>query len=304
MVAVAPANATSCPGTGAGSADGATYSLCDFRNFDFSGLTRSGIDFSISYLGGATFENATFTSTTFGNANSPSVNFRGAHITSSSFNFADMGGSDFSGAVLTGTTLAHAHFENAVMENVDFVGATFNNVFLNSANLTGSNATQAQLDNALLTDATVCPDGHELGVHVGSCFSVLKPLTPQLSPITSTSGGFTFAVVNYNELYTFTAAVTHGPGVAAIGSPTGTKLPIAVTGVPSGSQVTVTVTSQIGDVNATSSVNYLADLADTGLSASPLSGTTLPLGTFSALVGISVLVIRERSRRRSSVTRS
>lgn len=293
-----PAQATSCPATGSGVVDNGDYTVCHFEGFNFTGLTRTGIDFSTAILSNANFSGSTFTSTDFGNANSPNVNFRGAHITSGRFSLAAMSGSDFTGADLQNTALFFPHFESANFENVNFSGVTFTNVFLAGANLTGSNVTQAQLDNAVLSEETICPDGYPLGLHVDNCFSALKPLTPVLSPLTATPDGFTFDVTNYKEYYTFTVTVIAGPGVATAASPSGSKLPVVVTGVPSGSQVTVAVTATIGPVSSTTTTEYPAHLADTGVV--PSNGSALQLSTVLLLVAGLTTLFFARSPRRTA----
>lgn len=304
-----PAMAIPCPSTVAGVTNGTSGSdhifYCDFRGWDFTSRTSGNplqyIDFQSSYFGpdpstlaATNFNGATLNFVKFGNQASDSVNFRGAHISNSTFYLASMANSDFTGAIFTGTTLHDAHFENSNFQNADFVGANFLSVvWLGGANLTGSNVTQAQLDNANLTSTTVCPDAYQLGVHVGNCFSALKALPPILSPITAVSGGFTFDVINYNELYTFTATITAGPGIATIGSPTGANLPITVSNVPQGSQVSVTVTSDIGGVTASTSTHYPADLAPTGVDANSMTilGAT---GVVAILAGFVALYFRRR----------
>ena len=269
LTAALPAQATSCitggqPVTQGQLVDNAIYTVCDYRGFDFRGLHALGVDFSISYLSTANFENATFTGIKIGNNTNHSVNFRGATINGADFRFADLGLSDFTGAHLTGADIHFGHFENAIFENVDFTNTDMHNAFFAGANFTGATITQSQLDSAVLSDETICPDGQLLGLHTSGCFSNLKALTPVLSAPVVTPDGFTFSVTNYNENYTFTAVVTSGPGVATIASPVGANLPITVTGAPGNSATIVLVTSQIGSVTATSELDYQAELAKTG----------------------------------------
>jgi hypothetical protein len=292
---VAPAQATSCitggnPVTQGQLVDNAVYTICDYRGFDFHGLHASNVDFQISYLAGANFENANFPGIIIANNTNHSVNFRGAIITGSDFRFADLGLSDFTGAQLDNSDIHFGHFEGAIFENADFSGANMNNSFFAGANLTGATVTQAQLASAVLSDTTVCPDGEPLGLHVDDCFSALRALTPILSSPTLLPDGFTFTVTNYDEYYTFTASVTAGPGVASIGSPTGTTLPITVTGAPPGSDTQVTVTSQIGNVSASSVLNYQEELAKTGMSPTQLWALGLLASSFIVL-GVSALIV-------------
>lgn len=293
-----PAEATSCitggqPVTQGQLVDNAIYTVCDYRAFDFHGLSATGVDFSISYLSGANFENATFPGITIGNNTNHSVNFRGATLTGADFRFADLGYSDFTGAHLTGADIHFGHYESAIFENVDFTGTDMHNGFFAAANFTGATVTQGQLDSAVLSDETICPDGEPLGLHVGGCFSALKALPPALSAPTVSSDGFTFSVTNYDEYYTFTATVISGPGVATIGSPVGANLPITVTGAPANSETKVLVTSQIGNVTASTELDYQEELAKTGLQNDSLWDSGY-VGSGLVALGIIFIVARKR----------
>lgn len=153
---------------------------------------------------------------------------------------------------------------------------------MQGSDLTGATVTQAQLALAVLTDTTTCPDGYQLGVHTGDCFSALKPLTPVLSTPVITTDGFTFAVTNYNELYTYTLTVIAGTAPPSQGSPSGSNLPITVTGVPSGTSATVQVTSTIGSVTASAMATNAEPLAKSGAE----TGATLAVGTCVLTLGL------------------
>lgn len=282
LVAVpTPAHAIPCPvNVSAFNNSGQTYAACDFRGWDFSGRTISNTDFSISYLGSANFGRNGVTPTTldtvqFGNAINTDVNFTHTIFTNVTIYLTNFNGSDFSDSVFTGGTLRDAHFSGASFINANMNTVTLDNVWLEGANLSYSNVTQAQLDHAHLTADTICPDTFPLGDHVGNCFSSLKaPIPTTTAPVVS-STGFTFDITNNNtDFYTFTVAVTAGPGVATTGTPSGSNLPVTVTGAPPGSPTVVTITGSIGSggsqVTSTTLYNYqdevAKELARTGLS--------------------------------------
>lgn len=221
-----PAQATSCPANVAGfQTTNSSYPLCDFRGWDFTGLTLTNVDFSISYLGDAHFGRNGSTRTTldgvqFGNVISTNVDFNHADLLNTEFRLTNMNGSDFSDTDFVSGTFWNAHFEGASFINSHLSTVTFDNPWLAGANLSYSDVTQAQLDHANLSDTTICPDTYPLGMHVGNCFSSLKaPIPTTTAPIVG-SEGFTFDITNNNpDYYTFTVAVTSGPGVATTGTP-------------------------------------------------------------------------------------
>jgi LPXTG-motif cell wall-anchored protein len=296
-----PAQATAClsmtPVTAPPLASNSDYTGCHNDGFDFRGLTASNINFSIATLGGAHFDNSTFSQSNFNNASGGSFNFPHANLDASTFRHTDMQGSDLTAAVFSNADMSYAHLENSTMNGVIFTGAILNNVFLAGADLTGATVTQAQLAIAVLSDTTVCPDGNQLGVHVGDCFSVLKALVPVVSTPVLTNEGFTFNVTNYNELYTFTVTTQSGTATPAVGSPSGATLPITVTGVPAGTKSVVVVTSSIGSgsqtVTASSTATNVPELPHTGVTqvwALALGGTAGGV----LIVGIVALLIARR----------
>lgn len=287
----APAQATSCPVNPAGLASNSTY-FCDFRGWDFSGLgSFSNIDFSISYLENTNFTGATLSNIQIANNSNHNMNFTNANVTgfnnALSVSLVDLSNSTFANANFTNGNFHFAHLDGSDMTGMNLTGANLNNAFLTNANLTGATVTQQQLAVAVLSSGTVCPDGYTLGVHTGDCFSPLVALTPVLSAPVLTTDGYTFSVTNYNEEYTFTAVMQTGVGVPTIGSPTGSNLPISVTGVPSGSNAVVAVTSTIGAVSSTSTTSNA--LANT---SAPQSTTLWSFGLLgAALLSAGVFLI-------------
>lgn len=278
-LAAAPAYAVSCASSPQQIASATNNASCDYRGWDFTGMTISNVDFSTAYLAGAQFgpNGSTFrtlNNVTFGNNSNPGVNFNHAHILGSTYYLVDMASSDFADTVLSGTTFHYAHLEGSSFINADFTGVTIINSWFGGANLSYSNVTQAQLNDAILTSDTICPDTYPLGDHVDNCFSGLKAPIPTVTAPVVGPDGFTFDITNNDpDYYTFTVAVTAGPGVATLGTPTGSTLPVIVTSAPPGSQTVVTITGSIGSgpsqVVSTSTYNYqeqvAAELARTGL---------------------------------------
>ena len=66
-------------------------------------------------------------------------------------------------------------------------------------------------------------------------------LTPTVSSVTPTFGGFTFNVTNYNSAYTFSLSATSGTATA--GTASGNSLPITVSGLSSGASATVSIST-------------------------------------------------------------
>lgn len=95
--------------------------------------------------------------------------------------------------------------------------------------------------------------GYQNGTANSASTSPLQAgLTPTTSSATSTFGGFTFNVTNYDSAYAFSASST--AGTATLGTVTGSTLPVTVTGLNSGQSATVTITttrSSYGDASAT-----------------------------------------------------
>ena len=85
-----------------------------------------------------------------------------------------------------------------------------------------------------------------MGYRDGSAVSVSTnslgaALTPTVSSVTPTFGGFTFNVTNYNSAYTFSLSATSGTATA--GTASGNSLPITVSGLSSGASATVSIST-------------------------------------------------------------
>ena len=74
-----------------------------------------------------------------------------------------------------------------------------------------------------------------------STTSLGAALTPTVSSVTPTFGGFTFNVTNYNSAYTFSLSATSGTATA--GTASGNSLPITVSGLSSGASATVSIST-------------------------------------------------------------
>lgn len=74
-----------------------------------------------------------------------------------------------------------------------------------------------------------------------STSSLAAALTPTVSSVTPTFGGFTFNVTNYDSAYTFSLSATFGTATA--GTASGNSLPITVTGLSSGQSATVSIST-------------------------------------------------------------
>jgi len=71
--------------------------------------------------------------------------------------------------------------------------------------------------------------------------SLAAALTPTVSSVTPTFRGFTFNVTNYSSNYTFSLSTTSGSATA--GTPSGSSLPVTVSGLSSGASATVSITT-------------------------------------------------------------
>lgn len=305
-IASTPAYAVSCASSPQQISSVNNNASCNYQGWDFSGLTINNVDFSTAHLAGANFglnvqTPTTLNSVTFTNTLSHNVNFNHARILGSTFYLPDMSSSDFSDTVLTGTTFHYAHLEGSSFINADFTGVTIINSWFGGANLSYSNVTQAQLNDAILTSDTICPDTYPLGDHVGNCFSVLKAPIPTTTAPVVRPDGFTFDITNNDpDYYTFTAVVSSGPGVATLGTPTGSTLPVIVNNAPPGSQTIVTITGSIGtgssQVTSTTTYNYqdqvAAELARTGLNTSYFAAGITGSLAFLIAGGASLLMSR------------
>lgn len=99
------------------------------------------------------------------------------------------------------------------------------------------------------------------GAYGGSGVVIIRALasdppapTPTFDTPVRTAGGFTVNVTNYDAAYTWTP--TRTAGTVTAGTPSGSTLPLTVTGLSAGSSSTVTVTtSRAGYSNASASVS-------------------------------------------------
>ena len=76
-------------------------------------------------------------------------------------------------------------------------------------------------------------------VSEATCY--FPPRTPTMSSPVSTEGGFTVQVTNYDASWAWTATVTDG--AATLGTPSGSVLPVIVTGLAPGAPATLTLTT-------------------------------------------------------------
>lgn len=303
-----PAFATTCPSVTPVAqgdiANGADYTVCNFDDFTFAGLSGDSINFSLTHLTNTSFNGATFTNSDFGNASGGSQDFRAAAMTTSSFNLADLShsqmnsltifagsslhytelsdvsgaGANFTGADLYNARLYRSNFVGANFTNAIFTDVLFVNVFnlvgpdLSGANLTGATGlTSLNLADAILSPTTICPDGVVLGAHAGDCFAPFAALTPTFDVPVATADGFTVNVTNYSGAYGFSASILSGAGAVSVGTASGAILPLRVTGLGVGATATVRVDTSIGSPG--SPVTAFADVSGTALAGSVLAST-------------------------------
>ena len=69
------------------------------------------------------------------------------------------------------------------------------------------------------------------------------PTVPIFDTSTATAGGFTFNVTNYDSRTAWSAAVTAGTGTVSVGTASGSRLPITVSGMSDGGTVSIQVTT-------------------------------------------------------------
>jgi len=97
-------------------------------------------------------------------------------------------------------------------------------------------------------------------------------LAPTFSSVTPSTSGFSFNVTNFEASHSY--SVTTSAGTAAKGTPTGTNLPITISGLASGQSAIVTITSsKTGFATASSTVNGTANV---GSALIPTFGTPSP----------------------------
>ena len=99
-------------------------------------------------------------------------------------------------------------------------------------------------------------------------------LTPTFSTRTSTYGGFTFNVTNYDSSFTYSATATNG--TVSLGSASGSTLPVTVRGLTSEQGSTITI-----NTSKTSYANGSASTSGTAL-ASAITTSSGPMGRYVA----------------------
>jgi len=144
--------------------------------------------------------------------------------------------------------------------SVSFSGTTNNGL----ATITGVAADTGSVATINTTRA-----GYQSGsVTSTSTNSLAAALTPSVSAATASFSGFTFNVTNYNSAYTFVLSSTSGTATA--GTPTGSTLPITVSGLTSGQSATVSIsTTRSGYANGNSTRTASAKSS----ALTPTSGT-------------------------------
>lgn len=326
-----PAHATSCLPTPpapnyvvpAGSIqNNDVFTICDYRGWNFTLQSASNVDFSISYLAGANFQGSSFPGVIFGNNSSHSINFTnanlqgaqissdmsssifdGANISGSNLHFAHLDGASMVGTNLTNANLVNTFFPGARLVSADLTGANLTEAYLQGANLGGATVTRSQLAVAYLDEYTICPDNFPLGMHQGDCWGpFIAPTAVTTAPVIGSSG-FTFDITNaYPDFYTFTVAVTAGPGVASTSIPNGKIQPVVVTGAPPGSPTVVTITSTTvdpttGPAVSTTTYNYQEEVAKELARTGPATGvvaTELVMSGALIFMGIGVYLYSRR----------
>ncbi len=162
--------------------------------------------------------------------------------------------------------------------------------YLLLSNVGGDNIPDATGSTYTLTEADVGKyirysiqlrnmQGPESFFGVGSDYTQVRAaprlaLDSTFGAVTSTFGGFTVNVTNYDATFTYSAAVTGGS--VSIGAASGTNLPLTVRGLSSAQNVEVTVTTtKTGFPNGTGTV--------AGVSlASAITSSTGPIGRWVA----------------------
>jgi uncharacterized protein YjbI with pentapeptide repeats len=114
--------------------------IWDVVNNPRPGRTHIGVDFTLAFWDGTTFERANISSANFNLGLMSNVNFESATATGARFTGVDILGANFKNA-----DLRNAIFTNARLENVTFLGA----------NIAGANFTGATFTNTTMPDGTI-----------------------------------------------------------------------------------------------------------------------------------------------------
>lgn len=145
---------------------------------------------------------------------------------------------------------------------------------------------------------TTSRSGYANGSSTVSGQALSAALTPSLSSPVQTFDGFTVTVTNWDPSWTWN--VTTGSGTVTVSSPSGSTLPITVSGLPQGGAVVLTVTnSRSGYVNGVTTVSASAATAATPSGgALPLTGLNISAtAAISALLVSGAMVLLFRRRR-------
>jgi len=131
---------------------------------------------------------------------------------------------------------------------------------------------------------SVSRSGYATGTAIitGRSIALIPGLVPTFGTPTPTATGFTFSITNYSSLYTFTPVFGSGLTVTK-GSPSGTTLPLTVTGLIPGQSAAITIS-----VTRTGYAPSSGTLTANALKAALTSTFTTPvIGTSSFTVNVS-----------------
>ena len=119
----------------------------------------------------------------------------------------------------------------------------------------------------------------------------VTPLGPSLIPTFDTStavaNGFTFNITNYDSRTAWSATVTAGTGTVTLGTPSGSRLPVIVSGMNSGATVSIQITTtrstyETGTAN-TAGTSLNAALTPTfGAPSITTNGYSVPISNFDS----------------------
>ena len=119
----------------------------------------------------------------------------------------------------------------------------------------------------------------------------VTPLGPSLIPTFDTStavaNGFTFNITNYDSRTAWSATVTAGTGTVTLGTPSGSRLPVIVSGMNSGATVSIQITTtrstyETGTAN-TAGTSLNAALSPTfGAPSITTNGYSVPISNFDS----------------------
>lgn len=97
-------------------------------------------------------------------------------------------------------------------------------------------------NTASVATITTARSGYQNGSAASASTTSLRAgLVSTTGDATSTFGGFTFTITNYNASYTYGLVPT--AGTVDVGTPTGSNLPVSVTGLTDGQSATIAITT-------------------------------------------------------------